>query len=95
MNKFSKLLLASLALAAISPISANAVITNPITLAVIQTYDRQLQANPQDYQTYFRRGNEYYRHDEYMRALEDMNQALRYAPVSDTDTPMQRPTTSA
>lgn len=85
MNKFCKILVAAVAVSALSPLSASAVIDNPITLAVIQTYDRQLQANPQDYLTYFRRGNEYYRHDEYMRALEDMNQALRYAPTSDTD----------
>lgn len=61
----------------------DAVINNPMTQAVIRVYDQQLQANPNDYETRYRRANEYYRHSEYIRALDDLNQILATAPTSD------------
>lgn len=64
---------------------AEAVIDNPVTKAVIAVYDRQLRENPTDYMTWFRRANEYYRHDEYIRALDDVNMALAHAPAGDKD----------
>ena len=64
---------------------AVAVIDNPMTLAVIKVYENQLKVNPEDYMTWFRKANEYYRHNEYMRALDDVNNALKYASGSDTD----------
>lgn len=64
---------------------ASAVIDNPITQAVLNVYDVQLKQNPNDYMTWFRRANEYYRHSEYVRALDDVNKALGLAPSSDTD----------
>ncbi len=64
---------------------AAAIIDNPVTQAVIAVYDKQLRENPTDYMTWFRRANEYYRHSEYVKALDDVNNALAYAPSGDTD----------
>lgn len=65
--------------------SAGTGIDHPVTKAVLEVYEQQLRANPEDYMTWFRRANEYYRHNEYMRALKDIDEALKYAPASDTD----------
>ncbi len=74
-----------MATVSLAPFKANAVIDNPVTRAVIEVYDKVLKANPTDYMTWFRRANEYYRHNEYVRALDDVNNALAYAPAGDTD----------
>lgn len=71
--------------ASLAATDARAIIDNPVTKAVIAVYDRQLRADPKDYMTWFRRANEYYRHDEYIHALEDVNAALANAPAGDTD----------
>lgn len=82
MNTFRKIFAAFLLALAFN---ASAVIDNPVTLAVLKVYDAQLQQNPNDYLTWFRRANEYYRHSEYVRALDDVNKAIGLAPGSDTD----------
>ncbi len=78
-----------IAAAALTAAQAGAVIDNPITLAVLKVYDAQLKQNPQDYMTWYKRANEYYRHNEYIHALDDVNNALAYAPGGDTDTRFQ------
>lgn len=83
--KFIKYSLVALALGAFMAPEASAVIDNPMTQAVIRVYDQQLRANPKDYLTWFRRANEYYRHKEYIQALDDINNALMYAPVGNED----------
>lgn len=83
--KFFKSTIIVFAAASLCFAPAKAVIDNPITLAVIMTYDQQLAKNPKDYMTWFRRGNEYYRHNEYEKSLEDVNKALAYAPTKDSD----------
>ena len=70
-------------------IDAIPVIDNPMTRAVIQVYDESLRENPTDYDTYFRRGNEFYRQSEYMRALDDVNNALKYMPSTELDLRIQ------
>lgn len=60
-------------------------IDNPVTKAVIGVYDTMLRDNPNDYMTWFRRANEYYQHDEYIKSLRDINEALQRTPVSDND----------
>lgn len=76
---------AAAAVVILSAPSASAIIDNPITQAVIAVYDKQLRENPKDYMTWFRRANEYYRHSEYVHALDDVNNALANAPSGDTD----------
>jgi tetratricopeptide (TPR) repeat protein len=64
-------------------------IDNPVTRAVLEVYDKQLKEDPTDYETWLRRANEYYRHDEYMRALNDVDNALKNVPSSDAATRQQ------
>lgn len=58
---------------------------NPITKAMMDVYDQQLTENPKDYDVYFRRASEYYNHDQYLRALSDVDNAIKYTPASDKD----------
>lgn len=58
-------------------------INNPVTQAVLEVYAEQIKENPSDYNAYYNRANEYYRHDEYIRALNDIDKALNLAPPSD------------
>lgn len=60
-------------------------LNNPMTRAVMEVYDQQLRDNPSDYQTWMARANEYYRNNEYMRALNDVDNALRYIPEKSTE----------
>lgn len=60
-------------------------IDNPVTKAVLDVYGRMLKADPNDYNVWFKRANEYYRHNEYIRALADINEALRCTPASESD----------
>lgn len=84
--KKSRLLLSIILFITVLPLSAQQRgIDNPITKAVLQVYEKMLRENPDDYMTWFRRANEYYRHDEYLKALKDVNESLQRTPVSDTD----------
>lgn len=58
---------------------------NPITRAMMNVYDQQLAENPEDYDIYFRRASEYYNHDQYLRALSDVENAIKYTPASEKD----------
>ncbi|MDE6300456.1 MAG: tetratricopeptide repeat protein [Muribaculaceae bacterium] len=78
-----------LVVAGLAPEGSEASINNPVTLAVIQVYDAALRENPNDYMTWYKRANEYYRHSEYVHALDDVNNALAFAPSSDSDTRFQ------
>lgn len=53
--------------------------------AVIGAYTEMIQTAPADYMSYFSRGNEYYNQGDYIKALDDINNALRYAPADETD----------
>ena len=54
--------------------------------AVMQAYEEMLRENYKDYETYFRRADTYYYSGDYLKALEDLDSAVKYAPESDTDT---------
>lgn len=58
---------------------------NPITKAMMKVYQQQLDEDPQDYETYFKRANEYYNHNQYAKALTDINNALKYMPSTEID----------
>ncbi len=55
----------------------------PMTKAVMNVYEKLLKENPSDYETYYRRAMEYYKHNVYSKALNDINSALKYTPVSE------------
>lgn len=52
----------------------------PMTKAVMKVYQNLLDENPKDYETYYHRACEYYKHNEYNKALSDINNALKYTP---------------
>lgn len=63
-----------------SPASAD------LNRAVMQAYEEMLRENYKDYETLFRRAHTYYNMGEYLRALDDLDNAVKYAPSNDTDT---------
>lgn len=88
MNLFARTLLA-VALPA-AALSANAQIASgsadtPMTRAVMQVYDKMIEADPTDYESLLARAQEYYNHDDYVRALADLNQAIKYMPEKDDE----------
>ena len=89
-NRFKIYLAAGmLMMTGVSPLTASASIDNPVTQAVIRVYDAALAENPNDYMTWYKRANEYYRHNEYVHALDDVDKALALTPSSDSDTRFQ------
>lgn len=57
--------------------------------AVMDVYNRIIAQNPNDYEALMNRAHEYYKLNEYMRALKDVDQALRLIPEKDTDLRLQ------
>ncbi len=53
----------------------------PMTKAVMKVYQNLLDENPKDYETYYHRACEYYKHNEYSKALSDINNAIKYTPI--------------
>lgn len=64
---------------------AQSKVENPITKAMMEVYQQELDADPQNYEVYFRRANEYYNLSQYLRALSDINEAIKYTPDTETD----------
>lgn len=83
MNMRLLTLLSSVAIAIVAV--AQTGIDSPMTRAVLKVYADQLQADPTDWDTWMRRANEYYNHNEYSRALNDVDNALKYIPVDNKD----------
>lgn len=69
--------------------SAQNSINNPMTRAVMEVYEKQLKEDPTDYETWLHRANEYYKFSEYMRALNDVDNALKYILATDNDSRVQ------
>ncbi len=84
--KLNRILFA-LALAAASSAAgfAQSSIQNPMTQAVLAVYEEELRENPNDYNVLMSRADEYYRHDEYIRSLADVDRVLQLAPESEED----------
>ena len=83
-NRFISLIL-FLLLLGFSNISSQQRKSNPMTKAVIDVYNKLLQDDPKDYETYFHRANEFYKQNLYMRALSDIDNAIKYTPETETD----------
>lgn len=82
-----KLLTAAVVAASISSMTAQSQqsIDNPMTQAMLDVYAKELEANPKDADIYFRRANEYYKFNQYLRALADVDKTLEYAPAGNRD----------
>lgn len=78
---FRILALMALAVAMALPSAAQKGINNPMTRAVLQVYEKQLQENPTDWECWMARANEYYIHSEYLKSLNDIDNALKYIPA--------------
>ena len=52
--------------------------TDPMSKALMDAYDQLLDEDPRDPETLLRRAGLYYRHNDYVRALDDLNTALKY-----------------
>lgn len=81
-----RIALALVCAAAIGTAAAQSGIQNPITQAVLQVYAEELEENPNDYSVLMSRADEYYRHSEYIRSLDDVNRVLELVPATDEDT---------
>ncbi|MCM1519856.1 MAG: tetratricopeptide repeat protein [Lachnoclostridium sp.] len=53
--------------------------------ALMKAYNSLLAEDPHDYEALFRRASEYYRRDDYIKALADIDLALKYIPESEVD----------
>ncbi len=82
---YKKIVIIGILFMSICQLNAQEGLENPITKAMMKVYQQQLDEDPQDYETYFKRANEYYNHNQYAKALTDINNALKYVPINDTD----------
>lgn len=57
-----------------------------INAAVMAVYDEELTKNPYDYVLLYSRANQYFLNGEYLKSLDDVNNALKYIPKSDEAT---------
>ncbi len=71
--------------AATLPVFAQQGLDNPMTRAMMEVYDKELASNPDNAEVLFRRANEYYRFNQYLRALADADGAIKNAPANDRD----------
>lgn len=89
MSKIRKFIAALLLSALSLNAAAQSSQLNPVTQAMMGAYQKLIDANPQDYETYLKRANEYYRYNQYLRALNDVDKVLRYTPEGENDTRFQ------
>ncbi len=59
--------------------------SNPVQQAIMDAYDRLIKEDPNDFEPYFRRAADFYRMNQYLRALSDVNEAIRLTPADKTD----------
>lgn len=57
--------------------------------AIMQAYSDMLRENYKDYETYFRRADALYNSGDYLKALDDLESAMKYCPDTDTETRFQ------
>ncbi|MDE6222837.1 MAG: tetratricopeptide repeat protein [Muribaculaceae bacterium] len=56
-----------------------------VTAEVMKVYDQMMRENYKDYETLFRRANAYYNTGDYLKALDDLDRAVKYCPSTDTE----------
>lgn len=88
MNTFSKLLLSSSILIIPGLIDAQSPQTSKsqeVINAVEKVYNEELLEDATNYNVYFRRAHLYYGQNQYLRALSDIDNAIKYTPADDRD----------
>lgn len=85
MGTISKLLFSSAMLLAPGLINAQSDQSKQVTDAVEKVYNEELQEDAHNYNVYFRRAHLYYGQNRYMRALSDIDNAIKYTPADDRD----------
>lgn len=85
-NKTIIALIFAAATTAAAPSASQAAIPyDNISRAVMNTYEEMLRENYRDYEVLYRRANDYYHHEEYLKALDDLDRAVKYCPETDTE----------
>lgn len=84
MNIKSLTLSLLLCLAAI-PAWAQSSYDDPMSQALMQAFDELLAEDPRDPETLVRRAGLYYAHHDYVKALDDVNTAMKYFPADDDE----------
>lgn len=85
MNFRNSLFTLLLILAATFSAGAQNRMDEPMTKALMNTYQQLLDEDPHDADVLFRRANVYYKCGDYLRALEDINNGFKYAEHSEFD----------
>ncbi len=52
---------------------------------IMKVYEQSLRESYKDYETLFRRANTYYNAGDYLKALDDLDRAVKYCPETDTE----------
>ncbi len=86
---FRRLTLSLFLCAATFGVQAQSISIDPMTEAMMKAYSKLLDEDPHDAETLFRRANIYYKQSDYIKALDDINNTLKYLPDNDTDTRFQ------
>lgn len=82
---FKNSLLTLFLLASSLTVGAQNRMDEPMTKALMNTYQQLLDEDPHDADVLFRRANVYYKCGDYIRALEDINNGFKYAEHSEFD----------
>lgn len=88
MNTITKLLFSSSLLLVpglLDAQSAQSSKSQEVVDAVEKVYNEELQEDAKNYNVYFRRAHLYYGQNQYLRALSDIDNAIRYTPADDRD----------
>ena len=85
MNKFITAVISAVTLTSIPGFAQQNSINNPMTQAMFEVYTSEIAANPNDPDLYYRRANEYYKFNQYLRALSDVDKALQLTTENDRD----------
>ncbi|MDE5786785.1 MAG: tetratricopeptide repeat protein, partial [Duncaniella sp.] len=86
MKIFNRFMLAGLMIAGTAfGVSAQTPAPDAFSEALMKAYTSVLNEDPHDWEALFRRANEYYRRDDYVKALADIDLAIKYIPETETD----------
>lgn len=86
MKVFNRFILAGLMIAGTAiGAEAQAQASDAFSETLMKAYTSVLNEDPHDWEALFRRANEYYRRDDYVKALADIDLAIKYIPESETD----------